>query len=44
MNKLFKSKIANILPITVKICFEFSKEWSHGDGSFEYPQHVLVEK
>ena len=31
------------LPINFNICFGCSKETSHWDGSFEYPQHVLVE-
>ena len=29
------------LPISLNICFGCSKEPSHQDGSFEYPQHVL---
>ena len=32
------------LPISLNMCFGCSKELSHRDGSFEYPQHVLVEK
>ena len=24
-----------------KICLGCSKEWSHWDGSFEYPQHMF---
>ena len=32
------------LPISLNMCFGCSKEQSHRDGSFEYPQHVLVEK
>ena len=40
-----KRKIAIIfLPISLNICFGCSKEPSHQDRSFEYPQHVLVEK
>ena len=40
-----KIEIVNIiLPISFNICFGCSKEPSHRDGSFEYPQHVLVEK
>ena len=30
--------------INSNMCFECSKEPSQWDGSFEYPQHVLVEK
>ena len=29
------------LPIGFNICFGCSKEPSHLDGSFEYPQHIL---
>ena len=29
------------LPINLTISFECSKELSHGDGSFEYPQHMF---
>ena len=40
MNKIVEHKIVNIvLPISFNICFGFSKEPSHWDGSFEYPQH-----
>ena len=39
------AKIAVIfLSISLNMCFGFSKEPSHRDGSFEYPQHALVEK
>ena len=35
-------KIVNIfLPILFGICFGCSKEPSHWDGSFEYPQHMF---
>ena len=35
-------KIAfNSLPINFKMCFGCSKEPSHWDGSFEYPQHMF---
>ena len=35
-------KIVNIfLPINFNICFGCSKEPSHWDGSFEYPQHMF---
>ena len=37
-----KVKIVDIfLPISFNICFGCSKEPSHGDGSFEYPQHMF---
>ena len=29
------------LPIILSICFGWSKELSHWDGSFEYPQHMF---
>ena len=29
------------LPIILNMCFGFSKEQSHWDGSFEYPQHMF---
>ena len=35
-------KIAIIfLSISLNMCFGCSKEWSHRDGSFEYPQHMF---
>ena len=35
-------KTENIfLPISFNICFGRSKEPSHWDGSFEYPQHMF---
>ena len=38
----FQRKILNIfLPISFNICFGCSKEPSHRDGSFEYPQHMF---
>ena len=41
-NQNFQRKIVNIfLPIIFSICFGCSKEPSHQDGSFEYPQHML---
>ena len=41
-SKKFQLKIVNIfLPIIFSICFLCSKESSHGDGSFEYPQHMF---
>ena len=42
MNKNLQSKIVNIfLPILFSICCGCSKEPSHLDGSFEYPQHMF---
>ena len=39
-SKHFKRKIAIVfLPIYLNMCFECSKEPSHRDSSFEYPQH-----
>ena len=44
-HKKFERKIVNIfLPVSLNICFGCSKERSHLDVSFEYPQHVSVEK
>ena len=38
----FPRKIVNIfLPINFNICFGCSKEPSHWDGSFKYPQHMF---
>ena len=38
----FERKIVNIfLPISLNICFGYTKEPSHLDGSFEYPQHMF---
>ena len=38
-------KMVNIfLPINLNMCFGCSKEPSHGDGSFEYPQHMFCLK
>ena len=40
--KIFERKIVNIfLPISLNMCFGCSKEPSHRDGSFEYPQHMF---
>ena len=42
MNKIFERKILNIfLPINFDIYFGCSKEASHQDSSFEYPQHMF---
>ena len=41
-NSIFKCKIVNIfLPISFNIYFGCSKEPSHWDGYFEYPQHMF---
>ena len=41
MNKIFRI-IENIfLHVSFNICFGFSKEQPHCDGSFEYPQHMF---
>ena len=42
ISKHFQGKIVNIfLPIIFSICIGCSKEPSHRDGSFEYPQHMF---
>ena len=42
LDKYVQRKIVNIfLPIVFSICFGCSKELSHSDGSFEYPQHMF---
>ena len=42
INKYFQRKIVNIfLTIIFSIYFGSSKESSHWDGSFEYPQHIF---
>ena len=42
LNKIFECKIVNMfLPISFNICFRCSKEPSHRDGSFEYPQNMF---
>ena len=42
MNKKSQHKIVNTFsPILIGICFGCSKEPSHWDGSFEYPQHMF---
>ena len=41
-SKIFECKIAIIFfSINVNMCFGCSKEPSHRDGSFEYPQHMF---
>ena len=41
-NKIFEREIVNIfLPISFNLCVECSKEPSHRDGSFEYPQYMF---
>ena len=40
--EIYERKIVIIsLPINLNMCFGCSKEPSHWDGSFEYPQHML---
>ena len=40
--KQYGGKIVSFfIPIHLNICYGCSKEPSHGDGSFEYPQHML---
>ena len=40
--QIFLPKIVNIfLSFNFNICFGCSKEPSHWDGSFEYPQHMF---
>ena len=34
-------KIILLISFTFNICFGYSKEMSHGDGSFEYPKHMF---
>ena len=42
INKKIQRTIVNIfVPINFNICFGWSKELSHLDGSFEYPQHMF---
>ena len=42
LSKTFEFKIVVIfLPINANICFWCSKEPSHRDGSFDYPQHMF---
>ena len=42
MNKICESKIVKIfIPISFNICFGCSKDPSHSDRSFEYPQQMF---
>ena len=42
LSKIFERKIVIIfLSISLNLCFGCSKEPSHRDGSFEYPQHMF---
>ena len=42
LNKAYKGKIViNLYPISINIFFGCSKELSHCDGSFEYPQRMF---
>ena len=39
---IFRREIKIIfLPISLNMCFWCSKELSHRDGSYEYPQHMF---
>ena len=41
-HKQFQRQIVkNFLSVSLNICFGCSKEPSHRDGSFEYPQHMF---
>ena len=42
LNKYFERKIVDIfLSISLNFCFGYSKEPSHLESSFEYPQHMF---
>ena len=42
VRKLYERKIVSIfLPLNLNMCFGCSKEPSHRDRSFEYPQHMF---
>ena len=43
VKQIYKCKIVIIifLSISLNMCFGCSKEPSHRDGSFEYPQHMF---
>ena len=42
LNEIFQRTIVNIfLLINLNMCFGCSKELSHWEGSFEYPQHMF---
>ena len=41
IKKILSKIVNNFLPIIFSICFGCSKELSHWDGSFEYPQHMF---
>ena len=41
-HKIVVNKVLNVFSsIILNMCFRCSKEPSHGDGSFEYPQHIF---
>ena len=42
ISKTFDRKIMIIAYISLYMCFECSKEPSHQDGSFEHPQHMIL--
>ena len=39
--KCQRESVIIFLSISLNMCFGYSKETSHGDGSFEYPQHMF---
>ena len=39
---LLRLKFGLFLAIRLTVCFVCSKEPSHRDGSFEYPQHMVL--
>ena len=41
VNKKFQRTIVNVFLPIISICFGCSKEPSHRDGSFEFPQHMF---
>ena len=42
LNKFFEHIIVILfLPVSFNMCFGCSKEPSHRDGSYEYPQHMF---
>ena len=40
-NKNQRKNVSICVPVSFNICFGCSKEPSHLDGSFEYPQHMF---
>ena len=39
--KIWHKIVSIFLSINLNICFGFSKEPSHRDGSYEHPQHMV---